>query len=198
MSGQGEQTGQGEQSLPAGNKTRAGNVPALERASGRSWQEWLDLFEAAGAAKLSHPEIARVALAALPAALENPGWWAQGAAIAFEQHAGLRVPGQSSTGDFRVGANRTVEFDRDAAIERWTALFADAEQRGHGFTNLRESRTAVRTFWRASLGGAGKFEIAASEKGEGRALLAIQHAGLAGPDEIEAWRAHWKARLNEL
>lgn len=181
-----------------GNKTRAGNIPALERASNRSWDEWLSIFEGAGAAKLTHPEIASVALAAMPATLENPEWWAQGAAIAFEQHAGLRVPGQSSTGDYRVGASRTMALTRDEAVERWAGRFGDSAQRGHELGQVRTSRTEKRTFWRASLDGAGKLEVAASEKGEGKSLVAIQHTALASSDEIETWRAHWKQCLGEL
>ena len=52
----------------AGNETKATNIPAIERAGERSWADWLELFEAEGAAQLSlpPPEIARIALAALP------------------------------------------------------------------------------------------------------------------------------------
>lgn len=183
---------------PQGNKTKAGNIPALERASGRSWTSWLEVFEAAGAAKLGHAEIAKAALEAMPAELQNAEWWAQGAAIAFEQHAGLRVPGQSSTGDFRVSASRTAPLDRDEAIARWVARFGEQAHRGHGVSSVRQSRTEQRTFWRASLEGAGKIEVAASAKGEDRALVAIQHTGLGDGGEIETWRAHWKACLGEL
>ncbi len=77
----------------SGNQTRAESVPAIERASNRSWSDWLALFDAAGAASLPHPEIARIARAAMPGTLKNPDWWAQGTAIAFEQHVGIRVPG---------------------------------------------------------------------------------------------------------
>ena len=114
----------------AGNQTKATSIPAIERASERSWADWLTLFEAEGAAKLPHSEIAKIALAALPESLQNPHWWAQGVAIAFEQHTGLRVPGQSSTGDFRVSASRTMSCNRDEAIERWIARFARSTHLG--------------------------------------------------------------------
>jgi len=173
-------------------------VPAIERATGRTWADWLRIFEAAGAAELPHPEIARVALAEMPESLENPGWWAQGVAIAFEHQIGLRVPGQSSTGDFRVGASRTLPLGRDDAIERWVELFGESEHRGHAVESVRRSRTEKRSFWRANLHGAGKLEIAAEAKGEDRTSVTVNHTGLSSPDELESWRAHWKHCLASL
>ena len=182
----------------AGNETKATSISAIERASERSWADWVTLFETEGAAQLTHPEIARIALAALPEQLQNPHWWAQGVAIAFEQHVGLRVPGQSSTGDFRVSASRTMSCDRDEAIARWIARFAGSTHLGHEAQSVRQSRTEKRTFWRATLDGAGKLEVAAGAKPDGRSLVAISHSGLPGADVIEVWRAHWKACLGEL
>ncbi len=117
------------------------------------------------------PEIARIALAALPEQLQNPHWWAQSVAIAFEQHVGLRVPGQSSTGDFRVSASRTMSCDRDEAVARWIARFAGSPHLGHEVQSARQSRTEKRTFWRATLDGAGKLEVAAEAKPHARSLI---------------------------
>lgn len=183
------------------NQTRAGNIPALERATGRSWAEWISYFEANAAASLPHSEIARLAQEAMPATLENPDWWAQGAAIAFEQHAGLRVPGQSSTGSFRVSVSRTLPFDRDTAVEAWAAGPGSAtEHLGHTASSPRRTRTDKRTFWRTDLTGAGRVEFAASPhpKDADRSAVTIAHDGLPTAEEIERWRAHWKALLAAL
>ncbi|WP_053387896.1 hypothetical protein [Leucobacter japonicus] len=182
-----------------GNRTRAENVPAIERATGRDWGAWVALFEAQGAATLPHGEIAKIARAAVTDDLKNPDWWAQGIAIAYEQHAGLRVPGQSSTGTFRVSASRTLTLDRDAAIEAWTAAHGDrTEHLGHAPGDPRPSRTEKRSFWRFSLDGAGKVEISATPKGDDKVILAVSQDGLADGDRIEEWRAHWKALLAAL
>lgn len=179
--------------------TRANSVPALERATGRGWEEWLAHFAAHDAASLPHPEIARIARGFMPAELQNPDWWAQGAAIAFEQHAGLRVPGQSSTGAFRVSASRIVTMDRDTAIEAWVAgPGAVSEHLGHAGSEPRRSRTDKRTFWRIDLEGAGRVELAAAEKDAARSQLALQHTGLDSAEQIGTWRAHWKQLLARL
>ncbi|KIP52633.1 hypothetical protein [Leucobacter komagatae] len=184
---------------PTGNDTRGERVPAVERATGRSWSDWLAVFDAHGARSLSHAEIAKLALATMPPGVDNEGWWAQGTAIAFEQHVGLRVPGQSSTGDFRVSASRTLPVDRDAAIAAWVAANgAAAEHLGHSVSGLRTSETAKRSFVRFSLGGAGKVEVSAAPKDAGKTVLAVSHEGLADGSVIERWRAHWKAQLGAL
>ena len=183
----------------SGNRTRGGRLPAIERASGRPWAEWVALFEARGAAGLGHAEIARIARAALPDALENPDWWAQGVAIAYEQHAGLRVPGQSASGTFRVSASRTVPLGRDAAIAAWTAAHGDrAEHLGVPAGPARASRTEKRSFLRFDLPGTGRVEVAATPKDDARSSVAVSLEGLADGSQIEAWRAHWKALLAEL
>lgn len=182
-----------------GNRTRAGNIPAIERATRRPWAEWIEFFESRGARGLGHAEIARLALAEMPADLENEGWWAQGAAIAYEQHAGLRVPGQSSAGDFRVGASRTLAGDRDAVLAAWIAAFGDrSEHLGHAVEGVRASRTEKRSFRRFSLDGAGRVEVSATPKDDAKTVLAVSQTGLADGDRIEEWRAYWKARLAEL
>lgn len=183
----------------SGNRTRGERVPAIERASRKPWDEWVTLFEAAGAARLPHPEIVRIARAELPADLENPDWWAQGVAIAYEHHAGVRVPGQSSTGTFRVSASRTVPLDRDAAIAAWTAAYGDrSEHLGHAAGEPRPSRTEKRSFWRFDLADAGRVEVSATPKGDDRATLTVSLEGLTDGDRIEEWRAHWKSLLAAL
>lgn len=182
-----------------GNKTRASNIPAIERATGLAWQEWLAMFERSGARKLGHAKIAELALAHMPASLDNREWWAQGTAIAFEQHVGLRVPGQSAAGDFRVSVSRTLPLGRAVALAGWVERFGPEDAHlGHAVSHRRDSETPRRAFHRFSLEGAGKVEIAATPKDESKTILAISHEGLLTGERIEQWRAYWKAQLAEL
>ena len=180
------------------NRTRAENVPAIERATGREWSAWVALFEAQGAPTLEHRAIVKIARAALADDLRNPEWWAQAIAIAYEQHAGMRVPGQSSAGTFGVSASRTLPSDRDAAIDAWKAAHGSrSEHLGHAASAARSSRTEKRSFWRFDLEGAGKVEVSATSKGE-KSTLTVSQSGLSNGERIEEWRAHWKALLAAL
>jgi hypothetical protein len=49
---------------------------AVEAKTGKTWQEWLALLDAAGAREMDHKSIA----AYLHKQLGVPGWWAQGVA----------------------------------------------------------------------------------------------------------------------
>lgn len=182
-----------------GNETRGTSIAGIERATGREWASWVATFEANNARELPHPAIAKLALAELPEDMQSRHWWSQGIAIAYEQQVGLRVPGQSSTGTFGVSATRTVPLDRDAAVAAWVAAYGDrAEHLGHAAGAPRPSRTEKRTFWRVPLDGAGRLEVAAVAKDDGRATLTVSQGGLTDQDRIEEWRAHWKALLAAL
>lgn len=185
----------------SGNQTRPGNVAALENASGISWQAWLDHFESKGARELGHAEIARIARAFMPETMKSPDWWAQGATIAYEQAVGIRVPGQSSAGSFRVSASKTLAGDRDDLLERWITHVDGREHLNEAtVSQVRRSRTEKRSFWRATLDGVGKVEVAVSAKpGDGgKSLVAISHTDLPDEASIEPWRAFWRVSLDEL
>ena len=185
---------------PSGNQTRGERIPAIERATNRPWNEWVAYFDSHGARTLDHPAIAKLARPEMPADLDSPDWWAQGVAIAYEQYVGLRVPGQSSTGTFRVSASRTLPVDRDAALDLWLAAHDEAsEHLGHAASDHRSSRTDKRSFRRFSLDGAGKVEVAATEgKDPAKTILSVSQDGLPDGERIENWRAHWKALLKAL
>ena len=185
---------------PAASSTRGGNLPAIERATARDWTAWVALLTSAGVNERPHPEIAAAALAAMPADLPNPEWWAQSVAIAFEQHLGLRVPGQSTTGTFRVSASKTLPLDRDQAIDTWAALIESSSEPplGGALESVRRSRTEKRSFWRANIAGGGRIEVAATPKDDGRCVLSVEHRELSSADEIEVWRQFWKAKLGAL
>lgn len=178
------------------NSTRGINVPAIERATGRDWSEWVRLLEASG--ETNHTAIAAIALAHMLEGVDNPEWWAQSVSIGYEQQAGLRVPGQASTGGYRVSASRTLVGDRDAVIEAWAVLAQQLDFRECEVSAPRQSRTEKRTFWRVDLVGAGRVEVAASEKSPGKTLVALSHNDLAAESDIEPWRAYWKAALAGL
>ena len=173
------------------------NFAPLERASGRSWPEWVAHFEANDAKSLDHAQIAKLARDFMPDGVKNPDWWAQGAAIAYEHQVGMRVPGQAHDGTFRVSVSRTLPIDRDAAIALWVDTYGDRDQLGHAVSGLRTSRTDKRSFARFSLDGAGKVEIAATPKAD-KTSLAVNHTGLAEGVRLEEWRAHWKGLLADL
>ena len=94
---------------------------AIERATGTSWPDWRRIMADGGAADADHAGLARIAPAAMGERVENPGWWAQSVAVAYEQDTGRRVKGQVADGTFQVSATRTLPGTMDEVFEAWLA-----------------------------------------------------------------------------
>lgn len=176
------------------------NTAAIARATKRSWAQWLTLLDDAGATTSPHAQIAAIAEAHMPPGLENPGWWAQGTAVAYEQERGLRVPGQSSDGTFKTSVSRTLAVQPSRARESWAQLmsawagYAAVELDGDPWT----SDTPKRLYWRARLTDGSKVVVSAEAKGSEKTLLTLSHEQLVGPEAIAHWKAQWKAELQRL
>lgn len=176
------------------------NTAAIARATGRPWDAWLEELDGAGAREMDHPQITGLAIARMPESLDNPGWWAQGVAVAYEQHHGMRVPGQTSDGMFQASASKTFRGTRDEAWAAWTELVADREEfNGVGLAQApTTSETPKWRYWRVSLEDGTRVSVGVTPKGDERATVGLEHAKLGSPEEIDRWKPFWKALLAEL
>lgn len=177
---------------------RPDRVNAIERATGVQWEAWLEHFAKTRAAEKPHAEIVKIARNLMPGDLQNPEWWAQGVAIAFEHQVGLRVPGESSTGTFQMSVSRTVTGERDEVLAAWITHTSGRPHQSHELSNERTSRTDKRSYWRATLQGAGKLDVAVANKSDEKVLLTVQHLDLPSAADIDVWRSYWKSHLGAL
>lgn len=76
---------------------------AVRRRTGRGWQEWFAVLDAAGARDWDHRRI----VAFLVREYSLPDWWCQMVAVTYEQARGLREPHQTAAG-YQVSAGKTV------------------------------------------------------------------------------------------
>lgn len=175
-------------------------APAIERATGIPWSDWREILERGGAASTDHPGLARIALEAMAEHVENPGWWAQSVAVAYEQDTGRRVKGQAQDGTFQVTATRTLPGTMDEVFEAWLA-------RARGLTEIdgaqivdgpRETGTAKRRHWRIGLADGTRAAVSAEGKGAGKAFLTATHTRLPSAEQLERRRAAWKDLLASL
>lgn len=91
------------------NKTRAESIPGIERATGRNWDDWVEVFESQGACTLPHPKIAIIARAAVPDTLANPGL--VGPSNCNRLRAAHGAPGPRSVVDRHVPRERKPHAD---------------------------------------------------------------------------------------
>lgn len=168
---------------------------AIEKATGKSWKEWLEFFESIDAQALPHKEIAQQAYKH-----GAPAWWSQMLTVAYEQHIGRRVPGQDCDGEFAVSASKTLAGTMDVALATWIEYMANR-------TDLSDiaiskgpeiSQTDKWRYWRCGLADGSRIHVNIYQKSPDKAALGIQHEKLESTEQVEHWRAYWKQLLSQL
>lgn len=195
---------------------RPANVDALVRATSIEWKDWTSRLDAAGGAELAHPELAERALAEIrgQGGCSNPEWWAQTAAVAYEQHIGRRLPGQREDGSFDANASKTLPGSMDEALARVCEVFDEAlapatqekDDDGRRLVLSGEPRTSATEkwrYWRADLADGTTVAVTINDKkvadgADPKATVAVGHRGLPSPDAAAEAKAAWKDLLGRL
>ncbi len=168
---------------------------AILRGTGKFWDEWFVILDAWGGIDRTHTEIARY----LCDAHSVDGWWAQGVSVGYERARGMRARHQQPDG-YSISASKTIAVP----VERVFAAFGEEFLRDQWLETgtLRQRTSAPHRSARFDVmlphGTDTRIEVYFTVKGEAKARVSIQHSKLAGPDELEPWRAFWKDRLNRL
>lgn len=164
----------------------------LVEATGRNWDEWLDLLDNAGAVKRTHTEIARW----LTEEQGVPGWWAQSITVGYERARGLREPGQR-TGGWSVTASKTIEvpvetafkaFEKESTRDKW---LPEAE------LHLRTATapTSARYDWGD---GSTRLIVGFESLAPDKCRVALEHEKLPDADVAERMKVWWRERLIDL
>ncbi len=167
-------------------------IEAVERATGRSWGDWLAYFDNIGAERLSHHEIASALIGELDGKVDNLGWWAQATAVAYEQHVGRRVPGQRPDGTFQTSLSRSTSLGMEALMQAWSAFAAaDEDIQGLIAGDVRVSGTANRITWRAKARDGASVIVISEPKKDGTASIVVQHVGSATIERNDEAKDAW-------
>ena len=165
---------------------------AVANATGKVWDEWLALLDAWGARARSHPEIARY----VNEEFGVSGWWAQSIAVGYERARGMRALHQHSDG-YTVSVSKTVAVP---VATLYHAVVTAAERDRW----LEPGALRLRT---AQPDRSARFDVIANDtrlsvyflaKDDAKSSVQIQHERLPGANDVEVWRAHWKAALERL
>lgn len=179
---------------------RSFNTSGIANATGRPWDDWVTLLDEFGGREKNHTEIARLALEQMPESVERGEWWAQSTAVAYEQHVGLRVPGQSCNGDFQLSVSRTFAGDKHSALEAWLRIVDGREEFG-GVPVESEpatSSTEKWRYWRVPLADGTRVAVNFSDKNADKCTVGLGHTKLDSREAIEFWRPIWKELLGQL
>ena len=89
---------------------------AVQKATGKDWDEWFSLLDGEGAEALPHKQIARL--------LSDKGyiassWWCQMVTVAYEYARRKRVVGQTKAAEFQIGVQKSLSL---TPAQAWTLL----------------------------------------------------------------------------
>ncbi len=90
---------------------------AVQAKTGKTWAQWCQVLDRAGARKMNHTAIATY----LYDELGVPGWWCQMVAVGYEQARGLREKHQTPTG-YEISVSKTL---RSRAVRRPSSALPD-------------------------------------------------------------------------
>jgi hypothetical protein len=182
--------------------TKAVNTEAIEKATFCKWADWVKLLDTAGGKDLPHNKLAELAHAKMPKQLENPGWWAQSVAVAYEQHTGKRAPGQRADGTFELSVSRSLPGSLAQVMETWTKAVEGRDQ-FDGVSVVGEagtSETKINLHWGINLEDGSRVNADVNNYGKAtdKASLVVTHVRLKSAEAAQRWREYWKAFLQEL
>lgn len=171
------------------------NTDSIEKATNKSWQQWVKELDAMGGRTMTHKDIARKLYDQLAGTIENHGWWAQGITVAYEQHMGKRVPGQLVNGLFEIAVSKTLPINRTELFPKVVKWFEN-QSTLHNQAPLmpRSSETSKRSNWRCNFNDGSKFAATAEPSGD-KTKLVLSHTAIPTKSQADAWKIYWKQTL---
>lgn len=176
-----------------GNQKVAGvRSDAVRAKTGKGWDEWFALLDAAGAKHMNHTQIA----AHLYDQLGCPGWWNQMVANGYEQARGLRQKHEMRDG-FQISRSKTVAAPVDALYKAWHNKKVRGRWLADNSLVIRKATEAksLRITW---IDGRTSLEVFFIAKGEGKSQVTVQHSKLPDAAEAERMKAYWAEALERL
>jgi hypothetical protein len=146
---------------------------AVKAKTGKDWAGWFGALDKAGAAKLRHPQIARL----LHQKHGMPGWWCQMVTVEYELARGLRVRHQTATG-FSASVTKTIA----TSVAALYSATANAAKRKQWFPkgDLEPSSQTRNKYFRGAWNRTARLEIGFYATAGGKAQIAVL-------DTFEPW-----------
>ena len=165
---------------------------AVRAKTGKVWDEWFQILDAAGAAALNHTQIA----ARLHEEHGVSGWWSQMVTVEYERARGLRAKNQTARG-FEVNVSKTLPVDLHTLYSAWTDPDTRSRWLGGADFDVRVARAgkSLRVNWD---GQSANLSVHFYKKTGGKSQVVVQHTKLASKAEVEKNRVQWKAALERL
>lgn len=196
------------------NKINTVSSEAVEKATGKSWDEWIKIIQQSAVADQSHKEIARW----LAEDQKVKPWWSQMVTVGYEYATGRRVVGETADQGFEVGVHKTLPIDRaelwefilsrqglrlwlgginELVLER-KQLYKTAEGTAGEVRTFKEAEMIRMTWQPKNRKSPTTLQIRLDSTGPDKTRLAFHHEKLTDSKEREAMRKHWQTIAGKL
>jgi hypothetical protein len=183
------------QAKPRARPKPAAKMPvsdaAVQAKTGCTWDRWITTLDRAGAAEMSHREIAQL----VRDRYHVGDWWCQMVTVGYERARGLRAVNETAKG-FAAGTTRTIAASSAKAFRAWT----DARARAAWLPRQRFTiRTSIRPrSLRITWPDGADLEVVITAKGANKCVVAVTHGKLKSAPAVRGAKAYWAARLDAL
>lgn len=164
---------------------------AVRNKTGKSWEEWFVIMDAAGASLMDHKQI----VAFLNNEHQVGPWWQQMVTVAYEQARGLREKYQTPQG-YQASRSKTIAVPVQELFQAWeeeqTRRRWLTEQ---GYTIRKATPLkSVRLTWRDG----SNVDLAFYAKGDAKSQLTVQQSNLEDAGAVDKAKAFWGKALDKL
>jgi len=173
---------------------------AVKKATGKTWDEWVDFLDSKGMAGKTHKEMA---LWLMEERLIESGWWAQSVTLGYEFAKGRRVVGKTLDSGFQIGVQRMIPAPKEKI---WSFLQSPMGKRLWTEDAMVEMRSLVegekmRMRWQPdgrSTPTTLQISLYCPRNTTEKTQVRIHHEKLGSSNEREKMRGKWKKVLDEL
>jgi len=165
---------------------------AVRAKTGKRWSEWFAVLDAAGAADMDHPAIAKY----LSNQLGVSDWWSQSVTVGYEQARGRRLVHETARG-FQISRSKTIEVSAARAFKAWSEV--EVRRRWLPARDLKVRKAtrnkSIRSTWSAD---GSEVTVNFYAKGPSKVQVVVQHNRLSDPKQAERMKEFWSAALVRL
>ncbi len=162
---------------------------AIKARTGKDWAAWFAALDKAGAPRLDHKAIAKLAREDMGAG----AWYGQMVAVSYERARGIRAMNQKCDGEFSVSITKVM----DVPLSKLYAAATAEPDAWFPKGAFEESSRTKDKYWRGKW-KSGRLEIGFYAKGVGRAQIALQSNKLPNAEAVEKERMVWKKAIDRL
>ena len=165
---------------------------AVRAKTGKDWDEWFQMLDAAGAKQMNHQQI----VAYLNDQHQVGDWWQQMVTVTYEQARGM-LDKHEKPGGYQINRSRTLPVP----VERLFAAWQEDSQRANWLpgTQITIRKATPNHSLRVSWGdGRSSLDVRFYPKGADKTQVTVQHSELPDAEQAEQMKTYWSAALDRL